>query len=308
MSIPHTASVITPTAITDAMLVSCTVAEPAAGETAWNAATSYTVGQEVVRTTTHRRYRRIVAGATPTAPESDTVNWLALGATNRWAQFDKKIGTTTSAATVVTTVLTPGSAEGLAALELTGTSLLVSIKDQPGGTVVYTRTISLDATVVSDVYDWMYADYAQRRNVVLTDLPGQYPSAEITVTVNSTSGAAIGVLVVGRMQTIGSTEYGAGAGIINWGKVTDDGFGNREWIEGDYSNRMTLPLVANRSDMARIHRLLAGLRSTPAIYVGTEIPSLESFISYGVFRDLYMTVPDFPTVRFNLEVDGLSNI
>lgn len=307
MTIELTASVIVPVAVTDAMMVSCTVAEPAAGEIVWVSGTTYAIGDVRILVSTHKRYKRTVAGAGTTAPNLDTANWLDIGATVRWAQFDKKIGTVTTGATAVTTVLKPGSAEGLALLELTGASLTVSIKDQPGGAVVYSKTISLDDTVVTDVYDWMYADYTQRRNVVLTDLPGQYPSAEITVTVNSTSGASIGVLGVGRVHTIGSTEYGAGVGIINWGKVTDDGFGNREWLQGDYSNRITLPLVANCSDMVRIHRLLASLRSTPAIYIGTEIAALESFISYGVFRDLYITVPNYSLVNFNLEVDGLNN-
>lgn len=308
MSIPVTSYMIVPATITDAMLVSCTVAEPASGETAWNAATAYTVGQEAIRTTTHRKYRRIVAGTTPTAPESDTTNWLDIGATNRWAQFDRKVGSKTTGTTSVTTVIKPGSAEGLALLDVVGTSVDVAMRETTGGAVVYTRSIDLDASIVTSVYDWMYGEYAQRLNVVLTDLPGQFPSGEITVTVNSTSGAAIGVLAAGRVQALGATEYGAGAGIINWGKVTDDGFGNREWLEGDWANRVTLPIVANRSDMARLHRQLAAVRSTPCIYIGSALADYEPLVCYGVFRDLYITVPYFSTVQLNLEVDGLNNV
>lgn len=308
MSIPTTSYMIVPAAITDAMLVSCTVAEPASGETAWNAATVYTVGQEAIRTTTHRKYKRIVAGTTATPPENDTTNWLDIGATNRWAQFDRKVGTKTTAATSVTTVIKPGSAEGLALLDVVGTSVDVTVRETTGGTVVYTRSVDLDASIVTSVYDWMYGEYTQRLNVVLTDLPGQYPSGEITVTVNSTSGGAIGVLAAGRVQSLGATEYGAGAGIINWGKVTDDGFGNREWLEGDWANRVTLPIVANRSDMARLHRQLAKVRSTPCVYIGSALADLEPLVCYGVYRDLYITVPYYSACQMNLEIDGLNNI
>lgn len=307
MTIPLTAKVLVPTAITAAMLTSCTVAEPAVGETLWVSGTTYALGDIRIRVETHKKYKRIIAGAGAVAPETDTTNWLDIGATNRWAQFDKKVGTTTNATSTVTTVIKPGSAEGIALLELTGTSATVSVKDSPGGATVYNCTTSLDDTAVVDVYDWMYADFLQKRNLILTDLPGQYPSMEVTVTVTSTTGSAIGVLAVGRVRTIGSCQYGAQAGILNWGKITDDGFGNREWIPGSYSARMTMPLVANRSDLDGLYRALADLRSTPSIYIATEITGFDPFICYGVYKDLYITVPDFATISLNLEIDGLNN-
>lgn len=312
-----TAKTLVPTAITDAMLVSCTVAEPAPGETAWNAATAYAVGDVAVRTTVHKRYKRLIAGTTATPPESDTSDppvWLDIGATNRWAQFDQKVGTVTSVPSGdLVTVLQPGSVEGIALLELTGTSVRVVMTDRPAGPgavgVYDSGEISLeDVTPISSVYDWMYAPMQHRLSVVLADLPGQFPSCEITVTVRSTSGAACGVLAVGRVIEIGATEYDAGAGIINFGKVNDDGFGNREWVEGDWANRVTLPLLLNRSDFARVHRQLARLRSTPCIYIGSSMRDLEPLVCYGVFRDLYITVPVFPLAHLALEVDGLNNI
>lgn len=311
MSIPICAYVIAPTTVTDTVLQSCTVAEPAAGETLWNAGTAYGVGDEAIRTTTHRKYKRLIAGTTAESPETDPAdppNWLDIGATNRWAQFDRKVGTKTTGAASVTTVIKPGSAEGVALLDLVGTSVDVTVRETTGGAVVYTRSIDLDGSIVTSVYDWMYGEYVQRLNVVLTDLPGQFPSGEITVTVHSTSGASIGVLVAGRVHGLGATEYGAGAGIINWGKVTDDGFGNREWLEGEWANRVTLPIVANKSDMNRLHRQLAKVRSTPCIYIGSALADYEPLVCYGVYRDLYITVPYFSMIQMNLEIDGLNNI
>lgn len=310
-NLPVTAYVIVPTVITDATLVSCTVPEPAPGEVAWNAATAYAIGDVAIRTTTHRKYKRLIEGTTETPPESDTSDppvWLDIGATNRWAQFDQKIGTQTSAADSVTTTITPGTTQGLGMLELIGKSATVTMKDRAGGTVVATRSASLDGSVINSVYDWMFGEYVQRRNVVFTDLPGQFPNCEIAVTVNNPGGtAAIGVLSVGRVSPIGATEYGAGAGLINWGKVQDDGFGNREFIEGDWSSRITLPLVADRQEFSRLHRTLAQLRSRPSIYIGSELSVFEALICYGVFKDLYITVPNYAMTSMNLEIEGLSN-
>lgn len=307
MSFKYTAKVIIPTKITDTMLISCTVPEPGPGEIAWVSGTTYAVNDIRILTSTHKKYKRAIAGAGTVAPNLDTTNWVDIGATNRWAQFDEKIGTVTSAATSTTTVLDAGSIEGLALLELTGSSATVSMVEAPGGAVVYSKTVSLDGTVIESVYDWMYAPFVQRKNWVLSDLPGQYPSGRITVTVTGTT-AAVGVLSVGRVTEIGATEYGAGAGLINWGKVTDDGFGNREWEEGAYSSRITLPIVIDTSSFSTVYRALVALRSTPAIYIGTEISKYDPLVCYGVFKDLYMTVPNNAVCTYNLEIEGLSNI
>ena len=312
--IPYYASIIVPTQISDAILVSCTVPKPAPNETEWDAATAYTVGQVAVRTTTHRKYKRLIAGTTPTAPESDLSDppvWLDIGATARWAQFDRKIGTVTSGASPLTTVLRAGSVEGLALLEMQGQTARVRQYDRPitdpAKVLVFDRTIDLDGLVVTDVYDWMFGTSEQKLNAVITDLPGQYTSGDIEVTITSSGAVGIGVLAIGRSHAIGAVEYGAGAGIINWGKVSEDGFGGREWLQGDWASRVTLPVIAERFDFPRIHRLLANQRSTPCIYIGSELAAMEPLIVYGVYRDAYITVPNYPTISYNLEIEGLSN-
>ena len=62
--------VIPPILITSSVLASSTVAEPSAGEVVWNAATSYAVGDVVIRTTTHRKYECQIAGVDSTTPSS----------------------------------------------------------------------------------------------------------------------------------------------------------------------------------------------------------------------------------------------
>lgn len=306
--LPYTAKVIIPTAVTDTALKSCTVAEPASGETEWDAATAYTLGQEAIRATLHKKFKRKAAGTTATAPESDAANWLEIGATNRWAQFDQKIGSrTTVPSGNITTVLELGSIEGVALLDLRGKSVTVTLKQTPGGPVAWTRSQNLDDTPVQSVYDWMYGEYRQLYNVIFSDLPGQFPSGELTVTVTGNAdGAAIGALVAGRVHAIGLTQYGAGSGLLNWGKVVDDGFGNRTWEEGDYANRVTLPLVIENSDMTRVKRLLTTVRSTPSVYVAGCMPEYDSLNCYGVYRDLYITIPHYGFVTCNLEIDGLN--
>ena len=104
--------ILVPITITDAMLSSSTIAEPAAGETAWNAATSYAVGDRCILTATHRVYENLIAGINATSPElaltGATPRWLDYGPTNRWARFDGIVNTASTDTTTFTYVLTPG--------------------------------------------------------------------------------------------------------------------------------------------------------------------------------------------------------
>ena len=226
--------VIKPTSITTAVLTSSTVAEPAAGEAVWSAATAYAQGAVVIRTTTHMKYERVVAGTTATPPENDTTNWIEAGPTLRWAMFDRKIGTATTAATSVTVVTRPGSISGLGMLELVGRQASITLKDAPGGTTVYSRTVNLDGTQITSVYEWFFLDFEQLTDFVLTDIPQHYAACELTVQVTSTTPVSIGVLQVGQVIVVGSSQKGATVGIIDYSKKEKDRFGNwdmeKNWL------------------------------------------------------------------------------
>ena len=108
--------ILTPLAITDAMILAgTTVAEPAAGETAWVSGANYVVGDLRIRVSTHRVYRCAVAhtGST-TPPETDTTRWVEEGPTQRWAPFDNYTNTAATGTTSLTYVLQTGFANALA--------------------------------------------------------------------------------------------------------------------------------------------------------------------------------------------------
>ncbi len=63
--------------------------------------------------------------------------------------FDSSVGTLTTAEGSLTVVLRPGAVGGLALLELSGKSLTVTMRDAPGGTVIYNKTVALDLSLIS---------------------------------------------------------------------------------------------------------------------------------------------------------------
>lgn len=298
--------IIKPTVITDEVLVSSSVPEPDADEEEWIATRAYAVGDVAIRKSTHRKYQRTTAGTTSAAPESDSANWFDVGPTNRWAMFDRKVGTLTKSANSLVIVLRPGGVSGLGALELTGRELTVTLRDSPGGAIVYSRTISLDGTLIGSVYDWLFADHEQLTDAVLTDMPQHFTNCELTFEITGTSGVEVGVLQVGQVIEVGRTKRGASVGIADFSKKDRDIFGNFDVLERAWSKTSSYQVLTAASDFNKIYRRLASIRATPCIYIGNDQVGFEPMFTYGFYKDFGITVDYAHSHLLNIEIEGLS--
>lgn len=301
-----TMSIIKPNMLTDDMLTSSTATED--DFPAWAGATAYLEGDKVIRVSTHRIYERLIAGTTATAPELDTTNWLDIGPTNRWRMFDQAVGTATSVEGDLTVVMRPGAVSGIALLELAGKEVQITMKDAPGGTVIYERTVTLDGTEIGSFYDWFYKEYEQLGDVVLTDLPIHFVSNELTVSITGASEFAIvecGVCHFGEAVDIGRTQEGASVGIIDYSKKTVDAFGNYSITQRAFSKRADLNLLTDKNDFNRIFKALAAIRSTPCVFIATEAEGYAPLIVYGFYKDFSIVVAYTQHHLCNLSIEGL---
>lgn len=302
--------IIIPQSITDGALTYSSIAEPSAGEVLWSAIPNYSIGAEVIRTETHRKYKRLIAGTTASPPESDTSdppNWLDIGPTNKWAMFDDVIGTnTTSSSSPLTVRLQTTGVGGLYAAEVNARTVVVSIKDAPGGSVVYTQTIDLDATIVTSFYDWFFNEFTPLTEFSLTDFPYHYSNAELEVTFSGTSlPLSCGVLKFGKSYTLGRTQYGATSSITDYSKKEQDEFGRISVLKRSFSKRASYEIWTEKSAYTWISRLLSSIRATPCIFIGTDYAGYEPLTIYGFYKDYSINV-QYPTVHYcSLDVEGL---
>lgn len=307
---------IKPITVTDAKLISSTVSEPYSGsatttETAWNAATAYTVGQIAVVTTSgvHRKYRRLVAGTTATAPPNDTTNWLDIGPTNKWAMFDDETNSQTMDTTSITVSVDPGeNCNGLALIELAGKSVTVTVKDSPAGTTIYTSTTNLEQSLVLDWYQYFFAPFSQKSTVVLTDLP-PYPTMRVTVALTHDTGAVakIGGMILGTLYSLGTTNYNATAGIRDYStKTTDSSTGITTLTQGRFSKRLKAKLQVRTAQTGPIQQLFYDIRATPCFWIGDDSNTYDALQVFGFYRDFELDVA-YPEVSFySLDIEGMT--
>lgn len=292
--------VITPTPITDALFASSTA--PETDHAAYNAGTTYALGDRCIRTSTHRIYESLVAGNIGNTPETSPVQWLDVAPTNRWAMFDSVVGTVTTLASPLTVVLAPGAINAIALLELVGTSVTVSMTS--GGSPVYSRTVGLEGSAPADYYEYFFDPFSQRTSVVLTDLP-PYADGIVTVDLTGTT-VSMGLLSVGLQSDLGEAEHGATAGITDYSLKTIDAFGNTTLTRRSYAKRTNLRLWLDKGDVNRVHRKLADLRATPCVWVGADDADLDPLTVYGFYKDFQLEIA-YPTAALcSLEIEGMT--
>lgn len=295
---------IRPKSVTDSTLTSSNVTE--ADYPVWNAATAYSVGQFVIRTTgVHKIFRRLVAGTTATPPENDTTNWQDYGATNRWKMFDAVVGSQTTNANTIVVEVTPGAVtNAVALLNCVAQSVRVRMIDAVEG-VVYDQTVQmLDNSLVTDWWHYFFEPIIQRQDVVFLDMPA-YGTAKIEITVTNTGDtAACGVAVLGMLQTIGTTTTGASVGIKDYSRKETDAFGNYIIVPRAFSKRGNFNVKVERDATDGVQRTLADLRTTPVVYIGSD--EFESTIVYGYYRDFDVVISSWPLSDCNIEIEGLT--
>lgn len=283
-------SVLAPITITDAMLSSSTIAEPAAGETVWNAATSYTQGQRVIRTQTHRIYENIIAGVNATAPELTIADqlprWVDINPTSRWAAFDGYVNTPSSIVSPLTYVLRPGIFNAIALYGLVGDSCTITLKDAPGGTVVFTETTELIVAPI-DHYDYYFPTaFKQLSKAFVRDLV-PYADPELTITVTAgASVASVGMVVIGDLRSLvieeGGTQYGAQAKPTTYSYIVTDAFGKTTIRRRASATDMDIRVQLTQGDSDNALLTLQEVLDVPAAWIGSDASGFAGLNVFGL--------------------------
>lgn len=295
--------ILSPLAVTPAMLVSSTAAD---ADPAWSSATTYALGALV--TYSGRAYESLQASNTNKVPDaaSSATWWLDRGASNRWAMFDRSVGSSTTHGSALTVVIAPDDiVTAVALLSAGGTTATVTVTDAAAG-VVYTRTQTIGGAQAADWWEYFFGDRETIGELVFDGLP-PYLGASITVTIDASGSASCGTLLLGKLHEVGPVTYGGEFGITDYSRKEADAFGNFDVVERAYARDVSYPVRIARGDARRLDALFAAIRATPCLFVGDEdTDTLGPLVAYGFYAEFRVTVA-YPTeFLMTLEVKGLT--
>lgn len=294
--------VIEPITVTDANLTSSTIAED--DYPAWSGATAYVAGDHCIYG--HVIYESLTSN-TNKQPDTNPLDWLNVGATNRWRMFDATVGTQSTATTSMTVVITPGSANAVALVNVDAAYADIVMTDPLAG-VVYSRTIRLSSTIISSDWYAYFTDPITARTVfTVTNLP-LYPNASISITVRKEIGetVSLGSLVVGMVRQWGirpSILTGATTGIQDYSRKERDQFGNFLIVERAFAKRARWGIILTHREIDAFQSRMAAIRAKPAVFIGSD--RLDSTVIYGFYRDFSVVISSSRHAECSIELEGL---
>ena len=231
--------------------------------------------------------------------------WLDRGYINPLRMFDGKLDSlTTAEGSLTLTVNSGGLNNGIALFNVGAATVQISVDDATEGNVYDTGQITMrDNSVVLGWHDYFFTPRPAKKDLARIDLP-TYPGATITVTL-SAPGATVelGEIVLGRVQTLGETQYSSSVGIIDSSRKERDQFGNFNILERPFSKRAEYDVQIMRAATSGVQRILAGYRATPIVYIG-EIEE-EALIVFGFYRDFQLNYDNFSVSHATITVEGL---
>jgi len=331
---PSTLQVLEPIAITDAVLMSSSVAEDDAIE--WSPAGGYPVGTRVVRRGTHRVYESIIASNVGNDPAATVGAWLNVGPTNRWAMFDQAIGSTTTDDNVITIALRPGPAvSGLAILDTNAARVRVQA---PG----YDRTVAVSGGATSALFLDLVASAGASLTVTLTAVgntaqrvlfddavpfedagtfhdtvagtaSAEPPSWDDSGTVRDTTAwqdtragdgtVSVGTLMVGTLRPLGRTGSSPTSSITDYSKRETDDFGEIAIVPRAWAKRMAAKALVRTDAVDQVIGRVAAVRAVPSLWLADR--ATESLTVYGFFKDFSVEIGQSVST-LSLSIEGFS--
>jgi hypothetical protein len=294
---------IKPVQIGDAQFISSTRAEN--DHAAWSGATTYAQDARVILASTHRIYLSTQAGNLNHDPATDDGTWwLDVGPTNRWAMLDAVVGTVTAQASPLTVTLKPGFITSLALLDIAGTSITVTMTDGPGGPTVYNRSFDVsDTAILTDWWEYFYAQITPNKTLVISDLP-PYETGHLSVSIAAAGTAQCGTLAVGQAVDVGDIAYGARIGITDYSRKETDDWGGSYVSQRAFAKRFEVIASIPATRVDYVAAQFAAIRATPVIWLGGT--QYDSLLAFGWLRDWGINIA-YPTYsEASMTIEGLT--
>lgn len=296
--------VIPPLSITDSNLTSSNVAET--DYAAWLSGTTYSIGQRVIKTSTHKIYESLQASNTNHDPETNPTWWIEVSATNKWKMFDLSNSTATQNADTIVVTITPGKVvNSVTLLGVNAQTVRIKMTDPTDG-VVYDVTTNLNNNGnINNWYNYFFDPIIRKTTLLATDLPA-YGSAAIEITITNTGNTAeCAVCVVGAIKYIGEgINLGASVGIQDYSRKEKDDFGNYILVQRSYSKRANFSMAVLNTQIDALQDLLVSLRTTPCVWIGDS--NYASTVIYGFYKDFDVVINYHTVSDCNLQLEGLT--
>lgn len=298
--------ILIPVTVSDSMLLSSSLAE--ADAPAWSGATTYALAAQVMKG--HKVWESAIASNLNNDPEADDgTNWVLVGPTNRWAAFDEKPSTKSTATGSMTWTLQPGVwVSDIALIAAAGGQARVRVIASDGTTVLYDQTKALPGLAGASFHAWFFRDRGEPvdADLLFEGLPRRL-TGTIEVSVTGGGSVSLGVLALGVIYAAGETLAGSNSDLIDYSKVTTDEFGETSIKRRARARRTSYQVLIPTADLPRLRTLRERISSVPVVAIGATSDAMRAaLLTYGLVRSMPIEIPGPTVTTYTLEMMGFA--
>lgn len=306
-------------AISDAMFLAGSIAEPHTGETEWVSGSAYAVGVERIRSSLHRVFKcaAAVASGTTTPPENDPTRWKDMRPTSRYLPFGPTVkangklvyqSLALKSTADIEYRLAQRYANAVAIFGAQGGNWRVRVYDSPGGTLVDERSGRIKSAA-SGYWDYAYGQRSTNDRVLITGLP-MFSNAEVRITIEGSGSQlrAVSQIEVGKLRyipgvEIGGVEYGLSRAprVFTARQAEEDGSTSVLIYGSSFDMSGAISIKGTQEDAALVQ--LRRLLGRGVAYAPTLLPGYQQSLLFGVLKtsDVTRNSSDESAARFYIE-------
>lgn len=309
---PDILSILVPTEITSNMILSTNVT-PEDGNPAWAAGTTYAVGTRVYLASTHRVYESAQAGNVgkdPSVPANRfsaagaVTWWIDAGPTNQFAMFDGLVSTKTERPANIIVTIQPGYFNSFALFGIEADDIIVTVRDAPGGNIIYQYEGPLESSAPADYYDYFFGAFKPQTQFIATGIdPYVGMVLELALT-SPASTVRLGMLALGDARPIGAPLRGATVDPIDYSYVSTDDFGNTVVRKRNNATGLSIRAKLDIEDANAVIDAVKEVLGTPVVVVGSQVTMYEALTVFGLVS-ARMSYDDYREPVINITVKGL---
>lgn len=307
-----------PFEITDDMVISSSIAEPADNEPVWSSTTTYAEFAQVsvISENSHQVFESLVANnlnndplTTHSGVVTANAKWILKGKTNRHRMFDYNQGNPSVSLSPMSVVLRPGKRIDALTLELKAAIVDITIRNGIDGPIVFTMDGYLLERHVTTFYEYFYSPFIYRKLVTTFAIP-PIPDPVIYLTLSDPSGTVeVSRFAVGLSVFLGtSMNTSPVVDSDNYSEVTWDDFGKATLKPIPSIPKVDLRLFAPAVRTELIRQFKAQSEAKAVVWSGLDDlddPYTQSLVLFGVHRSFPIDLSDPEMVVINLSLKGI---
>jgi len=236
----------------------------------------------------------------------DLLKWEDLGYANKYKCLDNSLSSQTENNGDIVMSFNESKVDSIYFLNIEAKSVNVKVWDYDTNTFIFDETKDLWDLFAVDWYEYYYGEPSLKNKINFNldfDLNIAF-NTRIDIIIYAENGIAkIGTVGIGRKRHIGDALYGASNDIIDYSIKETNANGETYFKEGNYKNKVNIPVRFDTDTYDYIREYLNSLRATPAMYQSSD--KFSSLQIFGLYKASPLTMTNPIKSQLNLQIESL---